>query len=91
MLAAIQMSLADCNPPPPVASTNDNTSTTTAIAPAIDTPDTANDTIDADFMNQLLGSVDADINDPLIQAALAQLQGDKGTDKDKDSDKDKEK
>lgn len=79
MLAAIQMSLADNNPPPPAASTE--TATTTA-------PPAASDAIDAEFMNQLLGSVDADINDPLIQAALAQLQGDVTGEKDK---KDKEK
>ena len=29
--------------------------------------------IDPDFLNALLGSVDVDMNDPLIQAALAQL------------------
>lgn len=30
--------------------------------------------VDPSFMSQLLGSVDVDPNDPLIQAALAQLQ-----------------
>jgi hypothetical protein len=31
--------------------------------------------LDADFVNQLLSSVDVDQNDPLIQAALAQMEG----------------
>jgi hypothetical protein len=29
--------------------------------------------LDPNFVNELLGSVDVDLNDPLIQAALAQL------------------
>jgi hypothetical protein len=35
--------------------------------------------IDPDFLQSLLGSVDVDLNDPLIQAALAQLEGASGT------------
>lgn len=31
--------------------------------------------VDADFLNSLLGSSDVDLNDPIIQAALAQLSG----------------
>jgi hypothetical protein len=30
---------------------------------------------DPQFLNSLLGSVDVDVNDPLIKAALAQLMG----------------
>ena len=32
--------------------------------------------MDPEFVSQLLGSVDVDLNDPLIQAALQQLQAD---------------
>lgn len=39
---------------------------------------TSNDSafLDPEFVSQLLGSVDVDLNDPLIQAALQQLQSD---------------
>lgn len=45
-------------------------------APAADTAPAAgaDGAIDQEFINQLLGSVDADMSDPLIQAALAQYQ-----------------
>ena len=47
--------------------------------------------LDPAFVSQLLGSVDVDQNDPLIQAALAQLQGPgAGAGNDGKGDKDKE-
>lgn len=42
--------------------------------------------LDAEFLNQLLGSVDADMNDPLIQAALQQLNAGNASKSDKKED-----
>lgn len=50
-------------------------STATNAAPPAPPTATPNDAISPDFLNSLLGSVDVDMNDPLIQAALAQLTG----------------
>jgi 26S proteasome regulatory subunit N10 len=45
-----------------------------AAATAVPAAGAADGAIDQEFLNQLLGSVDADLSDPLIQAALAQYQ-----------------
>lgn len=57
-----------------------------ATAPATASNDAA--FLDPEFVSQLLGSVDVDLNDPLIQAALQQLQSDS---KEGDGDDDKNK
>lgn len=66
--AALALSMAEATtattPPPPPAAVASSTS-----MPALD----------ADFVNQLLGSVNVDPNDALIQAALAQLLPNSGS------------
>lgn len=59
-----------------------------AAAPANASNDAA--FLDPEFVSQLLGSVDVDLNDPLIQAALQQLQSDSKEGEEKgDDDKNK--
>lgn len=41
--------------------------------------------LDAEFVKQLLGGVDVDPSDPMVQAALAQLSADKQEEEGKDS------
>jgi hypothetical protein len=64
--------------------------TPAATATAADDSSTSSAFLDPAFVSQLLGSVDVDQNDPLIQAALAQLQG-KGDAKEEDDNKESRK
>ena len=57
---------------PAVPSLPTNTTTTTSSLPPAP-PAAGTEFLDAAFVSELLGSVDVDLNDPLIQAALAQL------------------
>ena len=41
--------------------------------------------LDAEFVKQLLGGVDVDPNDPMVQAALAQMGADREDDEGKDA------
>ncbi len=66
---ALEMSLVSS---PPESKTSEDTSTSAAME-----VDAGTALLDADLVNQLLGSVDADPNDPIIQAALQQLNSGK--------------
>jgi hypothetical protein len=65
----------------PAAAATSTTSTTPAATTAAGAPDS--NFLDSAFVSQLLESVDVDQNDPLFQAALAQINqaGAKGDDK----------
>ena len=41
--------------------------------------------LDAEFVRQLLGGVDVDPNDPMVQAALAQMSADREEEEGKDA------
>lgn len=66
--AAMLLSMADSSPAAPAASTPAATLATPVVAPPA-----AGTFMDADFVNQLLGSVEVDPNDPFIVAAREQL------------------
>lgn len=74
---AMSVGAGDSAPAATAAAGAGASTTTTATAPDSTTATSVTDgAIDQEFINQLLGSVDADMNDPLIQAALAQYQED---------------
>ena len=66
--------------PAPVAPAPSNTTTATSNANALTQ-------IDPEFLEALLSSNNLDLDDPLIQAALAQLSSSNNTTNDKDNNK----
>jgi hypothetical protein len=76
---ALEMSLMS-TPPDVKPQSTTNAPSTSSAATSANTAESG--VLDADFVNQLLGSVDADMNDPLILAALQQLNSSNAEKKD---------
>lgn len=95
MRLALEMSLVSSPPPSSISSSQEQGQGKTDVASDKEKSnngaapmdvDGGGGVLDAEFLNQLLGSVDADMNDPLIQAALQQLNAGNASKSDKKED-----